>query len=194
MRTGDGVHGGTTKKGHGPGEGDASLPVAPIQWPSFSSWLVIVLLPAAVFGVLWLFSASDVQKLREGEPAVLTGVGRCVTGGINTGKAGYCTGGWRFAGGREGSGRIQSESAEAGDSAFAGEDWASTSKAQAMEPVIAFALIGLSTLVVNTILWVNQSRSDRRERTFELRRALRDVPHADTPDPTPDRPGHAPTE
>ncbi len=126
---------------------------------------VMVLALAALFGtILWVWPGADVRELIEGEPAVVTSAGGCVEGGINTGTASYCSADWRFADGSTGSGRIGFSSAHAGESIYAGEDWAAGSKGGLIAHITLKSLIVLAGVIPFAIEWVGNIRSSRRER------------------------------
>ncbi|MER5989338.1 hypothetical protein [Streptomyces sp. NPDC001787] len=155
------------------------LPVAMWRWPSASEWLTMLGVPAVILGLMWvLFFGTFIEKLRNGEEATATGVGRCVQSQGQTTPASYCPGSWRFSDGRTSSGHIQSAPVSPGDTIFAGEGWAYSSIGPVWRTVGIFIAIGVASLVGTVLIWGSEFRDDRRRRTDELRQKMEHPPES----------------
>ncbi|MFJ7081618.1 hypothetical protein ACIQU8_00035 [Streptomyces griseus] len=164
MDTGDG-----DADGAGPAHAEDALPKAPLKWPTGGEWMAIVGFPLVLNYLFWMLGRDVLYAVIAGKSAALTYAGQCIEGGGHTGPPPSCYGRWQFADGSTGSGTIHASSIDHSDTVFASEDQAYSSLGSAWSMAGPLYAIMIILVVMNTVMWVNHYRQDRREQTRELR-------------------------
>ncbi|WET82821.1 hypothetical protein P3102_17235 [Amycolatopsis sp. QT-25] len=104
-----------------------------------------IVLPFLVFiGIVGALLGSSIGELSTGEDVTVTEISGCTAeGSAVNGRPPYCSGKWRFADGRPGSGRILGEEIAAGDTVFAGDGFAYRTRSPLIWKISAGGALGL---------------------------------------------------